>query len=197
MFDELINIQVTKDLTQDLKNSLRELSEKIACVGISEEDNAVHSSNQNEHITKAQLLYIQSNGVRDNSMIKSMQHDTKNGSPYSRAYEFYVQEHGSPLFKIPPRPVLAPAIENSKDVIAEKMKKAVQSILDGGNVSTELGYIGALGAKISGDWFTNPENKWAKNSSITIKRKGSDKPLIDTGELRKAITFVLRDKENG
>lgn len=197
MFDDLINVQVTKDLTQDLKKSLEELKDRMVCVGIPEEDNAVHSSNQNEHITDAQLLYIQSNGVRNNAMIKSMQHDINSGTPYSRAYEFYVQEHGSPLFSIPPRPVLAPAIENSKDVIAEKMKKAVQSILEGGNVSTELGYIGALGAKISGDWFTDPENKWAKNSSITIKRKGSDKPLIDTGEMRKAITFVIRDKENG
>lgn len=215
MFDELINVQVTKDFTQDLKNSLKELSEKNICIGIPQEDDAYRGDTQynathkkkvaqgsnlrtgSGHITNAELLYILSNGVRDNTMIKSMQHDIKNGNPYSRAYEFYVQEHGSPLWRIPPRPVLAPAMESHKEEVAEQMKKALKAVLKGGSVSTELGKVGMLGQNICRDWFTNPENKWAKNSPITIKKKGSSNPLIDTGEMRKAITYVIRDKENG
>ncbi|MBY6921870.1 hypothetical protein HYH30_19035, partial [Clostridium botulinum] len=44
-------------------------------------------------------------------------------------------------------------------------------------------------------WFTNPSNNWAENSAETIKRKDSDKPLIDTGELRKSITYVIKGGE--
>jgi hypothetical protein len=196
MFDKLIDVQVTKDITEDLKNSLKELKNKMVCIGVPQEDDAARSSNQKEHITNAQLLYIHTNGVRDNTMIKEMQHDINSGKPYSRAYEFYVQEHGSPLFKVPPRPVLAPAIENSKDKIAEQMKQAFQSVLEGGNITTELGKVGMLGQNICREWFTDPSNKWAANSPLTIKKKGSDKPLIDTGALRRSITWVLRDDSN-
>ena len=31
------------------------------------------------------------------------------------------------------------------------------------------------------------------NAPATVKRKGSSQPLIDTGNLRKSITFVIRD----
>lgn len=195
MFDSIINVAVTKDLTGDLKKSLEELSKKKVCIGIPQEDTATRESNQNEHITNAQLLYIHSNGIRDNTMIKSMQHDINSGTPYSRAYEFYVQEHGSPLWQSPPRPVLAPAIENSKEKIADQMKNAFKSVLEGSNPTDELGKVGMLGQNICRAWFTDPSNKWAANSPLTVKRKGSDKPLIDTGELRKAITYVLKEGE--
>ncbi len=193
MFDKLIDVMVTKDLTNDLLQSLKELNSKKICIGVPAEDNAERQSNEKERITNAQLLYIHTNGIRDKSMIKAMQHDISSGTSYSKAYEFYVHEHGSPLWHSPPRPVLAPAIENSKDKIAEQMKQAFQSVLNGGNVSNELGKVGMLGQNIAREWFTNPDNKWAANSPLTVKKKGSDKPLIDTGALRASITYVIRN----
>lgn len=193
MFDGIIDIAITKDLTQDLKNSLEELSRKMVCIGVPQEDNAERESNQNERITNAQLLYIHSNGVRDNSMIKEMQHDISKGTSYSKAYEFYVHEHGSPLFRVPPRPVLAPAIENSKEMIAEQMKRALEHILEGGNVLNELTGVGEFGARVAREWFTNPDNKWTANSPLTIKKKDSDAPLIDKGALRASIKAAIRD----
>ena len=39
------------------------------------------------------------------------------------------------------------------------------------------------------------DNGWKPNAPSTIKAKGSDKPLIDTGELRKSIRgIVVEDK---
>lgn len=35
---------------------------------------------------------------------------------------------------------------------------------------------------------------WAANSPVTIKRKGSSKPLIDFGELRRSITSEVLEK---
>jgi hypothetical protein len=197
MFDSIIDVSITKDLTGDLKKSLEELKNKIVCIGVHQEDDATRDSNHNEQITNAQLLYIHTHGIRDTEMIKAMQHDIDNGKPYSRAYELYVHENGSPLWQSPPRPVLAPAMENSKELIAEQMKEAFQAVLDGSNSTNELGKIGMLGQNIARDWFTNPENKWAPNSPLTVKKKGSNRPLVDSGELRKAITWILRDKENG
>ncbi len=194
MINDFIDVKITKDLTEDIKKTLQDLKNKIICIGIPQEDNASRSSNIHEHITNAQLLYIHSNGIRDNQMIKSMQHDINRGKPYSKAYEFYIAEHGSPLFRVPPRPVLAPAIENSKEMIAEQMKLTFQAVLDGSNPTDELNKIGMLGQNIARAWFTSPENKWTANSPLTIKKKGSDKPLINTGSLRKSITYVLRNK---
>ena len=45
------------------------------------------------------------------------------------------------------------------------------------------------------NWFENPKNNWVPNAKSTIKKKGSNIPLVDTNELRKSITYVLRDKK--
>lgn len=197
MFDGIIDVAITKDLTEDLKKTLEEFANKMVCIGIPQEEDATRESESNEQITNAQLLYIHTHGIRDTSMIKEMQHDINSGTPYSRAYELYVHENGSPLWQSPPRPILAPSIENSKEILAQQMQEAFTAVLDGSNATNELSKVGTLGQNIARDWFTNPSNGWAPNSPLTIKRKGSDRPLIDTAEMRKAITFVLRDMEAG
>lgn len=196
MFDKLIDVTVKKDLSVNLLEPLKELQNKKVCIGVPQEDNIERSGSAHERITNAQLLYIHTNGIRDKSMINSMQHDIKSGKPYSKAYEMYVHEHGSPLFKTPPRPVLVPAMDNSKDKVAEQLKLAFQAVLDGSNVLNELSKVGMLGQDIARKWFTDPDNKWEANSPLTIKKKGSNKPLIDTGALRESITYVIRDDSN-
>ena len=37
--------------------------------------------------------------------------------------------------------------------------------------------------------------KWAKNSAVTIKKKKSDRPLIDSGDLANTIAINSNDKE--
>jgi hypothetical protein len=187
MLNGFTNVTIAKDLTADIKKSLEDLAKKNVCIGVP--DSTEHPDSK---ITNAQLMYVHTNGVRDNSMIREMQHDL-NTMPYSAAHELYVHEHGSPLWKVPPRPILEPAMENGKEQIAELMKDAVEIALDGGDISPALEQVGMQGQNIARDWFTNPSNNWASNSDGTIKRKGSDKPLIDTGELRKSITYVVKD----
>ena len=41
------------------------------------------------------------------------------------------------------------------------------------------------------------EGAWAPNAPLTIKRKHSDKPLIDTGRMRQSIVYVVRKKGSG
>ena len=45
-------------------------------------------------------------------------------------------------------------------------------------------------------WFTDSRNGWPPNAPSTIKaKKGKSNPLIDTGELRKSITYVVSNKK--
>lgn len=190
MLNGFTSVAITKDLTEDIKRSLEDLAKKTVCVGIPEEENVI-----NDDIANAELLYIHTHGVRDVTMRKAMQHDLDSGTPYSKAHELYVHENGSPLWHSPPRPVLEPSIDANKEIIAEQMKQVAVAALDGNNPSTELEKVGMLGQNVARDWFTNPENKWPANSPETVKRKGSDMPLIDTGELRKSITYVIKEGE--
>lgn len=190
MLNGFTNIAVTKDLTDDILKSLNDLAKKTVCIGIPNEEDT-----QRDNITNAELLYIHTNGIRDTTMRRAMQHDLDSGTPYSKAHELYVHENGSPLWQTPPRPVLEPAMDNSKEKIANLMKDTVTTALDGDNVFPELKKIGEQGVSIAKAWFTNPDNKWPPNSEDTIKRKGSDKPLINTGALRKSITYVIKDGE--
>jgi hypothetical protein len=193
MIESFAKMAITKDLTGDILKSLNELADKNVYVGVPEEENAHEGKSVHEDITDAQLLYIHTHGIRNQDMIKEMQHDIDHGMPYSQAHELYVHEHGSPLWQSPPRPVLEPSINNSKEIISEQMKKAAGSALDGGEITTELNKVGMLGQNVARAWFTNPDNKWEPNTAGTIKRKGSDKPLIDTGELRKSITYIVKE----
>lgn len=180
------------DGVPELLKALKELQENEVLVGIPE----AKSSRKKEIIRNSELLYIHTHGIRRQSMRKEMQETMDSGSPYSEAYQLYIQEHGSPLWASPPRPVLEPAIEHRKDWIAEQLSKAAEAALDGNvkGVQDGLHKAGRVAESAAIDWFTNPANGWAPNSPETIKLKGSDKPLIDTGELRKSITHVLRRK---
>ena len=91
---------------------------------------------------------------------------------------------------------MEPAIEHRKDWIAEQLGKAAQAALDGDvkGVQDGLHKAGQVAENAAREWFTNPANGWAPNSPKTIKYKGSSKPLIDTDQMRKAITHVVRRK---
>lgn len=192
MLNGFTNVSITKDLTKDIKKSLEDLAKKTICVGVP--DSTEHPDSK---ITNAELLYIHTHGVRDTTMRRKMQHDLDSGVPYSKAHELYVHENGSPLWDIPPRPVLEPAMDSNKELISEEMKQAAISALDGNNLTAELNKVGMLGQNLAQDWFANPENNWPANSPDTIKRKGSDNPLIDKGQLRKSIVYTIKegDKE--
>ena len=60
----------------------------------------------------------------------------------------------------------------------------------GGTCQNALDAMGLTGVNISSDAFD--KNDWAPNKSETIKRKGSEKVLVDTGQLRQAIDYVIR-----
>ncbi len=120
----------------------------------------------------------------------------RKGQGASNAELLYIHTNGSPINNIPARPVIEPSIEDSKEEIALLFKGAAEQALNR-NLQGSLAQLdkaGLQGENAAKGWFTNPKNNWAVNSQTTIDRKGSDRPLIDTGEMRKSITHVMREK---
>lgn len=179
---------------QPLVDRLKALSKKEVYVGIPQEKSSRPAGG--DSINNAELLYIHTHGVRAQEMRGEMQENTDHGMLYSAAHSLYVQSHGSPMWAIPPRPVLEPAIEDSKDAIGVHLKAAAKAAADGDAQRAERGLelAGMTAQNAARAWFENPKNGWPPNSPKTIRMKGSDSPLIDTGEMRKAITYVVKDK---
>lgn len=180
----------------DLLQELKKLARTEVLVGIPAED-ASRPNMAGNDINNAELLYIHTHGVRKREMKAEMDESMAQGVTYSKAHALYVKSHGSPMLAIPPRPVLEPAIEANKDVIGKHIAAASTAVLEHNpqQGEAELNKAGMLAVSAARGWFENPANAWPPNSPKTIAKKGSDAPLIDTGEMRKSITYVLRKKE--
>lgn len=192
MFNVFAKVTGT-DKSQEVLKALNELKTMDVLVGIPEE-----TSSEPERINNAELAYIHTHGIRKREMIEEMGNEMNKGTKYSKAYKLYVQSNGSPLWQAPPRPIIEPAIEDAENnkAISEELKKAIKEALNGDSIAAkkQLEKAGMLGQNVVRDWFTNPKNGWVPNSQKTIQRKGSENPLIDTGELRKSITYVVRKR---
>ncbi|WP_220389002.1 hypothetical protein [Paenibacillus tyrfis] len=198
MFNAFAKVTKTADLSPEVKKMLNDLARMQVYVGIPEgnDNNRTEEAGQAE-ITNAELLYIHTHGVRQKEMREEMNPKVESGEmTYSKAFQMYLHTHGSPLWHSPPRPVIEPAIEKNKEVISKQLRKAAETALDGQDPENELEKAGMLGQNIVRAWFTDPANGWAPNSPATESAKGSDKPLIDSAEMRKAITYVV-EKEGG
>lgn len=108
----------------------------------------------------------------------------------------FIHTNGSPLQHIPARPVIEPAIEAHKPEITQELKEAAAGYLDHNSQAAmrHLRRAGMLGRNAAISWFTDPRNAWAANSPLTVARKGSDRPLLDTGQLRRSLTYIVETK---
>ena len=145
--------------------------------------------------------------LRDNSVYVGIADDTTErenieGKEITNAELLFIHTNGSPVNHIPARPVIEPAIKKDRERLLSMMKKAASLAIDGNKSEAlnQLRKVGMRGQNISRAWFVNPENGWPPNSPAVQaekRRKGSTdpKPLIDTGELRKSITYFVKTKE--
>lgn len=209
MIGVLSKVTTKTDLTKQIEQSLKKLEKQDIYIGIPEGQVGNH-----EDITNPQLMYVLTHGVRTKEMREEMSDymgltpggmpimrdfnrfsdNLSKGMPYSAAYELFIHEHGSPLWQIPPRPILEPAINHYKDKIAAQLKVASQTALNGIDPSQELHKSGQLAVNYAKDWFYNPLNRWPENAPSTVKQKGSARPNLDTASLRNSITFVVANK---
>lgn len=162
-------VNVLTDKFKTVERALQTLLDYEIYVGIPEDRSARESAEINRAVTNAQLLFIHTNG--------------------------------SPINRIPPRPVIEPAIEANKEKIAIFMERAAQDVLDGDiqQAEVDMQKAGMAGQNAARAWFVDERNGWPPNSERTAARKrakGSTdpRPLIDTGEMRKSITYFVSNK---
>ena len=120
-----------------------------------------------------------------------------------------VQEHGSPLMRIPARPVIRPALSRpeTRQAMAEEMQNALRAAWDGEDPRPALEAAGQAGADgirayidagisppnspvtVSGGWIWNLPGRKA----VYVKGKGFNKPLFDTGALYSAFDYEIEE----
>ncbi|SEO76391.1 hypothetical protein SAMN02800692_1995 [Luteibacter sp. UNC138MFCol5.1] len=103
-----------------------------------------------------------------------------------------VHEFGAPEMGIPERSVVRRSIRENvgkyRKLNLQNLRKVVRGEM---SVAQALGILGAVAA---GDVQLTIRNAdLAPLKPETIRRKGSSKPLIDTGQVIQSITFEVRD----
>jgi len=137
----------------------------------------------------------------EESMEMLMKHEVLVGIPeegggkpsgISNAALLFIHTNGSPLKGIPARPVIEAALDQNSDQVAEVLKECADAGASGdvGAVMPALERAGMQGQNICRDWFEGA-NGWAPLKPKTIERKGSAGVLIDTGQMRGAITYKV------
>jgi len=155
------------------------------------EDHSAHLKKVLKHIANIDVLV----GI-------PQKNTTRKGEPVTNAELAFIHSNGSPIRNIPARPFIEPAIENDRENISQLLSDAMSAALsgDGLEANKKLKEAGMRGQAVSQLWFEQPDkNQWPENSPATkarkLKKHSTDpKPLIDTGEMRKSITFVIRKK---
>ena len=120
-----------------------------------------------------------------------------------------VQQHGSPLMRIPARPVIQSALakEETRRAMAEELRGALEAAWKGEDPAPSLEAAGQAGADgirayidshipppnspvtVNGGWIWNRKAR----KGVYVRGKGSDKPLFDTGTLYDAFGYEITE----
>lgn len=110
----------------------------------------------------------------------------------------FIQSEGSPLNGIPARPVVQIGIENAKTLISRELAESAQAVIHKQPTValTHLNRAGALATNAAKRVFGSDQLEPNKPSTIRAKAKpgteGTNNPLIDSGQLRRALTYVVK-----
>lgn len=117
--------------------------------------------------------------------------------PINNATLAYIHENGSDRAKIPARPFLHPGVEKAKREIAQHLSGAAKAASNGDESGMSRGFNKAGQVAVNSARGVFVQNGWQPVKPATQKRKGGKKtrPLIDTGQLRKSITYVVETDE--
>lgn len=114
------------------------------------------------------------------------------GSPITMVELAAIHEFGSDVAGIPERSFIRSTIRDKEAEIAKLLKVAAKGVVSG-----KVSLVRAL--NLIGQWAVKEiKSKIVDGAGIppplaqaTIKHKGSSRPLVDTGQLKNAITHVV------
>lgn len=105
----------------------------------------------------------------------------------------FIHENGSPLRDIPARPVLEMTIKwaNESGLLRQTMSKIAQMLIvnyDEDKIDNEIKKLCLKIQNYARQIIYSNDGRLVANAPSTIKRKGDNHPLFDTGQLARSIT---------
>lgn len=96
---------------------------------------------------------------------------------------------------MPARPFLRQTADNNGDKMAAFGGAQAMRLAKGASAESCLEAIGVFSKGLVQE--TIRDGSFEPNAPSTIKKKGSDKPLIDTGRMRQSVNYAIKRKGGG
>jgi hypothetical protein len=132
--------------------------------------------------------------------------NTRNDGPIGNAAIGYIQETGAPEINLPARPFLVPGVQSIEGEIIARLKTIGEDGLSGkaSAITRGLTALGLVAQNAVRSYMTTADfvplsprtvaARRRRHPSRTAAAPSDTRPLINTGQLRNALTFVLRRK---
>lgn len=162
------SLKVTADFTKDFNDIVKKFKNDAVLVGVPE---------------------VKANRKNDEEGEKE---------PINNAALLAINQFGSPINNIPPRPVMTIGIKNAQAEIAEQFKQAAKNALSKGLEALSIYYNRAgIIASNAIKKAINSQEGIAAPSEATLEARESKgfkgtKALIVTGQLRNSITYIVK-----
>lgn len=190
-------VKVTRDNVSDLVDALKSLTKLEVLVGFPDE-NADRWSDTGKT-------------VRGNAVLGGADADITNASLA------YIHDNGAPEQNIPARRFMVPGIESAQDVIVQQLISTVHAVLRDPKTIVEqrlhrVGITASVAIKrkinegiappLSDMTLRRRAAKGRKGAATELAARalgqpagtGNAKPLIDTGQMRNAVSYVIRPR---
>ena len=96
---------------------------------------------------------------------------------------------------MPSRPFLRKSVDENENKISNFLQSQKSDLISGVSAEQILKEIGIFQKDLIQEKIT--EGSYAPNAESTIRKKGSSKPLIDTGRMRQSVNYVITKKGSG
>ena len=83
-------------------------------------------------------------------------------------------------------------MDENGEKIGAFCQSEIQKVAQGGTAQGALEALGVFGKGLVQEKISTGD--FEPNAPSTIRKKGSDKPLIDTGRLRQSVNYVIKPK---
>lgn len=128
------------------------------------------------------------------------QKDARNDDAISNAALLYLNDTGSPSQNIPARPTLQPGVEDAKPKIIPHLRAIGQQTLENPSpvdIERGLSAVGQIASNsVKARINAGPPPPLKPATIKARKRRGhaSEKPLVETAQMRNAVTSAVREK---
>lgn len=95
----------------------------------------------------------------------------------------------------PSRPFLRKSVDENEEKIISFGQFQAKRLTQGATAQDVLTALGVMQKGLVQEKIVDGD--FEPNAPSTIKKKGSDKPLIDTGHMRRSVNFAITEKEGG